>query len=56
MHVIKAGEGADLLNFSAPVIFEEPRRGGRKDQNQGPKPKGRKGKMVIDDNDFPSFN
>jgi len=54
-HTIKPGQGAELLSFQAADDDADtrPRRGGQqqKQQQKG----GRKGKMVIDDNDFPAL-
>lgn len=60
-HVIKPGMGAELLGFQGSVESsfdqDDKRRFPKKDfAPRTDKPKGgRKGKMVIDDNDFPAL-
>lgn len=55
--MIKAGTGAELLGFSGDQDDQDDKfRGPRKDQGQGGKAKGgRKGRMVMNDDDFPAL-
>jgi len=56
-HTIKPGMGAELLSFQAADDDQDDKkfRRGPRDQQQQKGKGGRKGKMVIDDNDFPAL-
>jgi len=54
-HVIKPGQGAQMFGFTAAPDFAGDDRRGRKDLPQQKPKGGRKGKLVIDDNEFPAL-